>query len=67
MKKAMAVRAMEGYVVAMLNIRKALMPCAWMVRVVDAQDMHDHPIDDLCLSISLGVESSGFGEVGVQQ
>jgi hypothetical protein len=36
-----------------------------MLGVVHAQDMHDHPIDDLCLSINLGVEGSGFGELGV--
>jgi hypothetical protein len=29
--------------------------------------VHNHSIDDLCLAISLGVESSGFCELGVQQ
>jgi hypothetical protein len=38
-----------------------------MLGVVHEQDMHDHPIDDLCLAISLGVEGNGFGELGVQQ
>jgi hypothetical protein len=51
----------------MLNIRKALIPCAWILGFVHAQDIHGHPIDDVCLSISLGVEGSGFGELGVQK
>jgi hypothetical protein len=29
--------------------------------------MHDHSIYDLGLAIYLGVEGSGFGELGVQQ
>jgi hypothetical protein len=29
--------------------------------------MKNHPIDDLCLAIDFGVESSGFYELGVQQ
>jgi hypothetical protein len=29
--------------------------------------VHNHSIDDLCLAIGLGVESSGFCELGVQQ
>jgi len=35
--------------------------------VLHAQYMHDHPINDLCLAISFGVEGSGFAELGVQQ
>jgi hypothetical protein len=38
-----------------------------MLRVVHVQDVHNHLIDDLCLAIGLGVESSGFSELGVQQ
>jgi hypothetical protein len=30
------------------------------------QNVYDHPIDDLCLAISLGMESCGLGELGVQ-
>jgi hypothetical protein len=66
-KMAMVGRAMEGYVVAMLNIIKSLIPCVWILGVVHVKDMQDHPIDDLYLCISLGVEGSGFGELGVQQ
>jgi hypothetical protein len=58
---------MESSVIAMLNIGETLIPCAWILGVVHVKDMHDHPIDDLCLAISLGVEESGFGELGVQQ
>jgi hypothetical protein len=38
-----------------------------MIRVVHAQDVHNHLIDDLYLAVGLGVESSGFSELGVQQ
>jgi hypothetical protein len=29
--------------------------------------MYDHPIDDLNLTIYLGVEGIGFGELGIQE
>jgi hypothetical protein len=38
-----------------------------MLRIVHAQDVHNHLIDDLYLAIGLGVERSGFCELGVQQ
>jgi hypothetical protein len=59
--------AMESPVVTVLNIGETLIPCTWMLRVVHAQDVHNHPIDNLCLAICLGVERSGFSELGVQQ
>jgi hypothetical protein len=58
---------MESPVVTVLNIGETLIPCTWMLRVVHAQDVHNHLIDDLCLVICLGVERSGFSELGVQQ
>jgi hypothetical protein len=51
----------------MLDIWETLVPCTWMLRIVHAQDVHNHLIDDLCLAIGLGVEISGFCELGVQQ
>jgi hypothetical protein len=51
----------------MLNIGKTLIPCVGVLGIVHVHNMHDHPIDDLSLAICLGVESSGFGELGVQQ
>jgi hypothetical protein len=54
---------MESPVVTVLNIGETLIPCMWMLRVVHALDVHNHPIGDLCL----GVERSGFSELGVQQ
>jgi hypothetical protein len=42
-------------------------PCVEVLRIVHVQDMHDHLIDDLNLAIYLGVESSGFCKLGVQQ
>jgi hypothetical protein len=56
---------MESLVVTVLNIVETLIPCIWMLRVVHAQDVHNHHIDDLCLDVYLGVESSGFSEIGV--
>jgi hypothetical protein len=58
--------AMESLVVVVLNIEKTLMPCMWMLRVIHAQDVHNHPIDDLYMANSLRVEGSGFSELGVQ-
>jgi hypothetical protein len=56
---------MESHVVVVLNIGKTLIPCTWILRVVHAQDVHNHMIDDLCLAIGLGVERSGFSEISV--
>jgi hypothetical protein len=57
---------MYGFVVIVLNIGKTLTPCVWILGIVHVQDMHDHPVDGLDLEILLGVEGSGFCEVGVQ-
>jgi hypothetical protein len=56
---------MYGSVVTVMNIGKALIPCAWILGIVHAQDIHNHPFDDLGLVICLGVEGRGFGELGV--
>jgi hypothetical protein len=37
-----------------------------MLRIVNAQDVKNHHIDDLSLDIVLGVERSGFCDIGVQ-
>jgi hypothetical protein len=58
---------MESPVVVVLNIGKTLIPSTRMLRVVHTSDVHNHLIDDLCLVIGLGVKSSGFSELGVQQ
>jgi hypothetical protein len=59
--------ATEIHVVTVLNIGETLIPCTWMLRVVHAQDFHNHTIDEFCLVICLGVERSGFSDIGVQQ
>ena len=59
--------AMESPVVTLLNIGETVIPCALMIRVVHAQDVHNHLIDDICLIIGLGVEGNEFIELGVQQ
>ena len=67
LKWAMASRAMNKSIVVVLHIRKVVIPHAWMFGVVHLQDVHDHPIDHICLAIGLGMGSSVFGELGVQQ
>jgi hypothetical protein len=62
----MAGGAMESLVLIVLNIRETLIPYTWMLRVVHAQDVHNHLIEDICLVFFLGVESSVFSELGVQ-
>jgi hypothetical protein len=56
---------MYGSIVTDLNTWNTLIPYAWMLGIVHAQDMHDHHVDDLSLAIHLGVEGSQFGELGV--
>jgi hypothetical protein len=58
---------MESHVVTVLDIWETLVPCTRMLRIVHAQDVHNHPIDDLGLAIGLRVERNGFCELGVQQ
>jgi hypothetical protein len=68
LKRVVVGRAMECSIVVVLDIRKALIPCAWILGVLHVQEMHYHPIhDDLCLSTSMRVEGNGFGELGFQQ
>jgi len=47
--------------------REESIPCARFLVIVHAQDVHDHPVDDLNLAIRLEVEGSGFGELGLQK
>jgi hypothetical protein len=56
---------MQGLVIAMLDIWKTLIPCARVLGIIHAQDMHDHLIYDLNLAIYLGVEGCGFGDLVV--
>ena len=63
----MANRAMKGSVVAVLNIWETLIPSVGMFRIVHLQDMHDHSIDHLHLSIDLGVEGHNLCEFGVHK
>jgi hypothetical protein len=67
LKWAMAGGNMESPVVTVLDIWETLVPCTGMLRIVHVQNVHNHLIDDLSLAIGLGVERSGFCELGVQQ
>jgi hypothetical protein len=49
----------------MMNIGKTLIPCVGVLGILHLHDMHNHLIDDLNLAICMGVESNGFGELGV--
>jgi hypothetical protein len=49
----------------MMDIEKTLIPCAGVLGILHVQDMYDHPIYELNLAICLGVEGSGFGELGI--
>ena len=49
LKRAMTGRAVKGSVVAMLNIRQVLVPCAGVFRIIHPQDMHNHAIHYFCL------------------
>lgn len=49
-----------------LDIGVAFIPCAWMLRVVHEQNVYDRPIDDFCLAITLGMESRGLSELGIE-
>jgi hypothetical protein len=67
LKWAMDGGTMESPVVTMLDIWETLVPCTRILRIVHAQDVHNHLIDYLGLAINLGVERSGFCDLGVQQ
>jgi hypothetical protein len=54
LKWAMVDGAMESLVVVVLNIGKTLNPCTQIPRVVHAQNVHNHPIENLWLAIGLG-------------
>jgi hypothetical protein len=58
--------AMEIPIVTVLNIGETLVPCTWILRIVHVQDVQNHLIGDLCLAVGLGVENSGFCDLGVQ-
>jgi hypothetical protein len=65
LKWVVANRVVEGSIVAMLNIRKAIIPCALMFGIINSRDMNNNHVDYLCLSISLWVEGNRFGHLGV--
>jgi len=58
---------MEIFVVVVLEKGDILIPCLWILVFVHLKYVHDHPINDFCMAISLGVQGSRLGEPGVQQ
>ena len=65
LKRVVVSQDIEGFVTVVLNIGKALIPRVWMLRIVHVQDVHSHHVDDLYMSIILGVEGSLFHDLGV--
>lgn len=57
---------MERFIVTVLHIWKTLILGLRMLGVVHVECVHYHPIDSLRLAISVGMEDSRFGELGVQ-
>ena len=66
LKWAMVGGTMESPIVTVLDIWKTLVPCTWMLRNVHVRGVQNHLIEDLYLVFSLGLESIGFSDLGVQ-
>lgn len=49
---------MERSVITMMHIGKDHIPSSWIVGVVHAKYVHYHPVDNLYLTIILGMECS---------
>jgi hypothetical protein len=58
LKRVLGNRAMNGFFVPMLNIRKDFIPCEWMFGIIHSWDMENHHIHFLYFSISMWVEGS---------
>jgi hypothetical protein len=58
---------LEDSIVSMLNIRKALIPCAWIFGIVHPKDMNNHHVDYHYFSISLWVEGSRFKKLSFHE
>jgi hypothetical protein len=54
-------------VVVVMNIGNTLILGLGVLGIVHTHDVHDHLFNDISLAIRLGVEGSGFAELGVQQ
>jgi hypothetical protein len=65
LKRVTANKVVEGSVVAMLNIRKDFIPCVWMFKLYILKIWTIIMFDYLCFSISMWVEGSRFGHLGV--
>jgi hypothetical protein len=66
LKWAMVGGAMEIVFVALMNIGETFILGTQMLRFVHVQDVHNHPIEDLCLEVGFMVEINGFSKIGVQ-
>jgi hypothetical protein len=55
----------KSFGVVSLNIRNTIIPCMWMLGFVHYEDTYNHPIEYLCMSISLGMECIGFDQLAI--
>lgn len=62
----MSSRATKRFVTVAMHIGKVVILGSWIVGVVHEEYVHYHPIGDLLLSISPGMECSRLGALGVQ-
>jgi hypothetical protein len=56
---------MECSIVGVLNVNQLFIPCLWMFSIVTSQQLYQCLVNNLCLSISLGMECSGIPQLGI--
>ena len=66
LKGTVTSQVMESSIINVFHIGKNLIRSSRMLGVVHVEYVHYHHIDDLRPTISLGMECSQFGELGVQ-
>jgi hypothetical protein len=59
-KRVVENKIVKGFVVVVLNIRKAFIPCMWIIRVVHFEDMYNHHVNYFCLSMFWGMDDTQF-------
>lgn len=59
--------AMESSIIVVLNIMESVITCACMLGVIHSQNVQDQHVDDVYLTIIVGVECNWFGDLGVKK
>lgn len=55
LKWDVSILAMESSIVVVLNTGETLIPCTWMLEFVHAQNVHNHHVNELHITMILGV------------